>query len=178
MRETYMMGGVEILTGASKRVVIKEYGEKYGLKHLVETGTYFGEVAQELHPYFDLIETVEVFKPLYDQAVEKFADNPKVLCFLDDSAEFVERLAPSLTEPVLWYLDAHSSGPESGGDASKEPLTRELKAIFANPPAGTVVLIDDARLLGNGTWPSIEDVKTIAAGWTIEVTDDVIRVTK
>ena len=60
----------------------------------------------------------------------------------------IDKLLPQ--EPVLFYLDAHFSGGDTGGvDIDNGcPVLRELKTISKRNVKGDVIFIDDMRLMG------------------------------
>ena len=56
-----------------KQKVVREYGEKFGLKTLVETGTYYGEMVAAMKSRFDRIYSIEFVPALAERATRKFA---------------------------------------------------------------------------------------------------------
>ena len=56
-----------------KQKTVREYGEKYGLKTLVETGTYYGEMVAAMKGRFDRIYSIEYVAELANRARKKFA---------------------------------------------------------------------------------------------------------
>ena len=61
----------------------------------------------------------------------------------------------------------------------KTQVLEELDAILGRPWPD-VVLVDDARCLGQGDYPSIDGIRAIVAdrrpGWSVSVADDIIRI--
>ena len=50
---------------------MREYGEKFGLKALVETGTYYGEMVAATKHYFDRIYSIELDAVLAEWALRE-----------------------------------------------------------------------------------------------------------
>jgi hypothetical protein len=61
----------------------------------------------------------------------------------------------------------------------KTLVLEELDAILGHPWPD-VVLVDDARCLGQGDYPSIDGIRAIVAGrrpdWSVSVANDIIRI--
>src|SRR5271154_7525057 len=68
-----------------KQKVVREYGEKFGLKTLVETGTYYGEMVAAMKHRFDRIYSIECVPALAERARRKFARDHQVRIFCGDS---------------------------------------------------------------------------------------------
>src|SRR3954468_980516 len=68
-----------------KQKTVREYGEKYGLRVLVETGTYYGEMVAAMRTRFDQIYSIEYVQELADSAAKKFARDRHVRIFCGDS---------------------------------------------------------------------------------------------
>jgi hypothetical protein len=96
-----------------------------------------------------------------------------------DSAVLLPRVLTGLTGPALFWLDGHYSGPGTARGAKDTPLEAELAAITSHPLAGHVVLIDDARELGQGDYPAVSEIERwVRARWpraTVEVREDIVR---
>ena len=98
-----------------------------------------------------------------------------------DSGKVLPSVLARLTEPALFWLDAHYSGPGTARASRDTPIVDEISAILAHPVPGHVALIDDARGFGAlrdyPTLAALEDfVRERAAGLVYEVSDDVIRI--
>ena len=57
---------------AFKQRVLREYSKKFGLRILVETGTYYGDMVAAMQPYFKRIDSIELGKDLYEKALKRF----------------------------------------------------------------------------------------------------------
>src|SRR6516225_4687729 len=56
-----------------KQYTVEEYARRYGLRVLIETGTYYGEMVAAMRRRFDEIYSVEYDPPLARRAQAKFA---------------------------------------------------------------------------------------------------------
>jgi len=139
-----------------KQYILLSYARAYGLYTFVETGTCHGAMVKALVRYFERIETIEMYEPNFVTARRMLAHYSHVACHLGDSAEVLRRLADTISDPALFFLDAHYSG---GGTARGEvdtPIVSELEAIARRANAGDVVVIDDARLFAGQPYHTVE----------------------
>lgn len=164
-----------------KQHTVREYAQLYGLRVLVETGTYYGEMVAAMKNRFDAIYSVEFDAELARRAQKKFARWPHIHIRLGDSQQVVPELLRSLDQPALFWLDAGYYG-WSGLQGDKQRLTTELEAILSHRIPKHVVLMDDARGLNgqNGALTVEELRQRVTAqfpGRTIEVKHDILRIT-
>ena len=164
-----------------KQRTVGEYAQRYGLRVLVETGTYYGEMVAAMKGRFDEIHSVEFDSHLALRAQEKFARWPHIHIHQGDSQQVVPELLTSLTRPALFWLDAGYYG-WAGLQGDKQRLTIELEAILSHPVKEHVILMDDARgLNGQNGAPTVEQLKQhIEAsfpGRTVEIKHDILRIT-
>jgi hypothetical protein len=113
-----------------------------GVDILVETGTCEGVTPYNLHNDFKEIHTIELHQGLYENAHERLRDFPNVFQYLGSSKEALEKVllwhVPA--GPVMFWLDAHSSGPHTADDG--DPLPFELKTIMRLRPDALIVIDD------------------------------------
>jgi hypothetical protein len=164
-----------------KQLTVREYAQRYGLRTLVETGTYYGEMVAAMRKHFDQIYSVEFDSALADRAQKKFSPWLHVHIVKGDSRQVVPGLLESLNQPALFWLDAGYYG-WAGLEGDKQRLTTELEAILSHPVVGHVILMDDARgLTGENGAPTVEQLKErIQAkfpGRQVEVKHDILRIT-
>src|SRR5271168_3479687 len=67
-----------------KQKVVREYGEKFGLDALVETGTYYGEMVAAMKDRFRRIYSIEFVPALAERANRKFANLEHIRIFCGD----------------------------------------------------------------------------------------------
>jgi len=169
--------------GAFKQQTLHEYGKKYGLRTLLETGTLHGDTLFRLMGDFDTLYSIELSTELHAKAVKRFRPFPQVRLVQGDSGEKIREVLPLLTGPTLFWLDGHYSTGETAQGALDTPILAELETIFSQSPLPHVLLIDDARLFGvDKDYPPLDTLRAFIAEkggprWRVEVADDIIRVT-
>ncbi len=159
---------------------MREYGEKFGLKTLVETGTYYGEVVAAMKNHFVRIYSIEYVPALAERATRKFARQEHVRIFCGDSRVVMPEVLALLTGPALFWLDAGYYG-WVGKQGDQQRLSAELEMIL-NHPYPHIILLDDARgLTGRDGIPSVGDVRAYVEskfpGRSVEVRFDIMRIT-
>ncbi|MGZ8842134.1 MAG: glycosyltransferase [Pyrinomonadaceae bacterium] len=165
-----------------KQRALKQYARQYGLKVLVETGTYYGHMVAAMKPHFDRIYSIELGRELFDLARQKFAKDSHISILHGDSGEVLRELLADINEPCLFWLDAHYSvGVTACGD-KQSPILAELAAILSHPVPGHVVLVDDVREFGvKDEWPSLVELGEFVASYdeslNLTVHDDILRIT-
>lgn len=164
-----------------KQRAIKQFAEKYGLKILIETGTYYGDMVEAMKNSFKQVYSIELSHELFEKATQRFAGNDKVKIIHGDSGVKLGELIPSLDEAALFWLDGHySAGITAKGD-NDTPIYEELTHIFGSPTKGHVILIDDARLFGTDpSYPSMDElsrfIRSRNPNVEIDVENDSIRI--
>lgn len=135
-----------------------------GVTTFVETGTHLGNTARWAAGRFARVVTVEAVHETFAAAREACRDLANVEFHHGDSAAFLPALVPTLTEPCLFWLDAHAGGGNFG-DRDVCPLLAEIAAINLSP-LPHYVLIDDARAFVAtcpppfvaDVWPSLDEI--------------------
>ncbi len=163
-----------------KQKVVREYGEKFALKTLVETGTYYGEMVAAMKNHFDRIYSIEYVPALAERAKRKFARDEHVRIFCGDSRVVMPGVLALLKQRALFWLDAGYYG-WVGMRTDDQRLSVELEMILSHPYPHTI-LLDDARgLTGQDGIPSVGDVKAYVESKfperTVEVKYDILRIT-
>jgi hypothetical protein len=165
-----------------KQKVVREYGEKLGLKNLVETGTYYGEMVAAMKNRFDHIYSIEYVPALAERATRKFARDQHVRIFCGDSRVVMPEVLDLLRAPALFWLDAGYYGWVGIRTKNNEQrLSAELEMILSHPYPH-MILLDDARgLTGSDGIPSVGDVKAYVESKfpqrLVEVKYDIMRIT-
>lgn len=163
-----------------KQRVVREYGEKFGLKTLVETGTYYGEMVAAMRRRFDRIYSVEFVPELAARAQHKFAGESHIRIFCGDSRVVMPEVLSLLPGPALFWLDAGYYG-WVGKQGDQQRLSAELEMILSHLYQH-IILLDDARgLTGRDGIPSVGDVKdhleSKFPARQVRVEHDIMRVT-
>jgi hypothetical protein len=167
---------------AFKRWMIQDIARRSGMRVMVETGTNFGHTVAASLSSFEIIHTVELFDPLYENAQRRFARFPKVKLHHGDSAHELPLILAELREPALFWLDAHYSGDGTARAAIDTPIVQELQTISNHAVKNHVILIDDARLFdGTNGYPTMDDCRASVSGFwpahQFSVENDVISIT-
>ena len=165
-----------------KQKTLRIFAEKFGLKILVETGTYYGDMVEAMKNDFDQIYSIELSKKLYEKAKKRFIREEKVKLIYGDSGTELGKLINKIESPALFWLDGHySEGVTARGDKDT-PIYEELSHILDAQEKRHVIIVDDASLFGsNPAYPSIKElsdfIKSKKPDAYITVEDDSIRVT-
>ena len=159
---------------------VLEYRGRFGLRTLVETGTYMGDMLEAVQDDFDRLYSIELDPTLFERARRRFAKTPHVTLIQGDSSCEIAALLERNEQPILFWLDAHYSGDGTARGAQDSPIMQEVRAILAGRAGRDVILIDDARRFrGSGGYPTLAEFEAFVAGYAqveIAVRDDVIRI--
>jgi hypothetical protein len=163
-----------------KQRVVREYGERFGLPTLVETGTYYGEMVAAMKNHFERIYSIEYVPELASRATRKFARDEHVRIFCGDSRLVMPEVLALLEGPALFWLDAGYYG-WVGIRTNEQRLSAELEMILGHR-FPHIILLDDARgLIGRDGIPSVADVKSYVESTfpqrSVEVEYDIMRIT-
>jgi hypothetical protein len=163
-----------------KQKTVREYARRFGLRTLVETGTYYGEMVHALLDCFARIYTVELDATLVSLARRRFLSYPHVQVLEGDSQEVIPRLLEQIKEPGLFWLDAGYYGWD-GRVGRSGRLTSELRAVLAHAVPGHVILMDDAHgLSGTGGAPTLAELKSEIErdfpGWKVDAAYNIVRI--
>ncbi len=167
-----------------KQRVVKEYGKRFGLQTLVETGTYRGEMVTAVKSTFADIYSIELNPQLFQAAHQQFSRDPHIHLLQGDSAEVLPELLPHLSGPLLFWLDAHYSGGITSKATSNTPVMEEIRHILAQWKEGSVILIDDARLFTDQReyldYPTLDEIRAFVQakfpGLVVTVDNDIIPI--
>jgi hypothetical protein len=164
-----------------KQRTVRDYAQRYGLRVLVETGTYYGEMVEAMKGRFAEIYSVEFDPALAQRAKTKFARWPHIHILEGDSQKVVPELLQSLKEPTLFWLDAGYYG-WAGLHGNEKRLTSEIEAVLSHSIKQHVILMDDARgLNGQNGSPTVPELKrrieSEFSGRGFEVKYDILRIT-
>lgn len=165
-----------------KERAVMSYGYVYGLRHLVETGTYLGDMLAAVRDRFVSIVSIELDAQLCVHCQRRFRKARHVKVLQGDSGAVLPAVLRDVTEPSLFWLDAHHSSGVTARGQTVTPVLGELESILSHPVRGHVILIDDARFFtGDGGYPSLtavrDLVRTLRPDRAVSVADDIIRIT-
>jgi hypothetical protein len=164
-----------------KQRTVREYGKRYNLRTLIETGTYYGEMVAAVKDDFDRIYSIEFDPELARRAARRFARDKRIQILEGDSRVVLPEVLKSVSEPALFWLDA---GYWGWADLARDPerLSAEAEAILSHPVKSHVILMDDARMLNgqHGALTIAELQSRVAARYPdrrFEVLHDIVRIT-
>jgi hypothetical protein len=163
-----------------KQRAVLEYAAKFGLRTLVETGTYYGEMVAAVKDAFESIYSVEFDPRLAALARKRFARLPHIQVLQGDSQTVVPGLLRALKQPALFWLDAGYYG-WAGLREDNRRLSTELEAILRHP-LRHVILLDDARgFNGQNGAPTVVELKARIesefTGRRVDLKHDILRIT-
>ena len=129
---------------------------------------------------FDSIYSIELSEFLYKKAIKRFNTQKKVCLYNGDSGKMLGKIAETITEPAVFWLDGHYSGGITAKGETECPIMAEL-AVIVNQKLPHVILIDDARLFtGENDYPTIDELRQFftnkAVPFSLAVQHDIIRI--
>jgi hypothetical protein len=168
--------------GLVKRRIIRSYAKSFGLKTLVETGTYRGDTVAALLHRFENIYSIELSPVLHKAAIQRFKGAKHAHLICGDSGVELEKIVERLDRPALFWLDGHWCGGQTAKGEADTPILKELTCVLEAADLGHVILVDDARLFGlDPEYPSLEELRALVAsmspGMEFAVDNDIVRVT-
>lgn len=156
---------------------------QYNLQTMVETGTATGDSTVWAADHFNKVFSIERQPMLFRAARDRCRTYQNITLLLGDSRQRLPDILNALTEPAMFWLDAHSD--------TDTPILDELDMINTSP-LRHVVLIDDAHQMHDmlhwhkpetregAVWPSIPKIadKALAGRYAMEINEhDVIVLT-
>jgi hypothetical protein len=125
---------------------------------------------------FRELYSIELSSELFELAQRRLASYQKITLLEGNSATELPKILSRLSEPTLFWLDAHYSGEETARADTDTPIANELQAIFRHPVKKHVILIDDARCFnGRSGYPTLDEMKSeCPPTWHLSVESDVI----
>lgn len=165
-----------------KQQTLIECANTYGLKILVETGTFMGDMVAAMNNKFELVYSIELNEELYKGAKKRFVGNKRVKIIQGDSGIELGNLMKIIDQPALFWLDGHYSSGVTAKGINETPIFEELTHIFSAPDRGHVIVIDDARLFGTDpSYPDLDElqafIRTNRPDAGIAIENDSIRIT-
>jgi hypothetical protein len=105
---------------------------------------------------FTQIYTIELDRALYERASQRFAANAHIHVIHGDGAEELPKVLDRVSEPCLFWLDAHYSAGITAHGPLETPIIKELTAVLRHRQSHHVILIDDARNFnGSRDYPTL-----------------------
>lgn len=110
----------------------------YGIKTVVETGTYEGETTIQLSKMVENVVTIEI-NPTYYRKCSHLDEFKNINRIRGASEAVLDEILPVLKKPILFFLDAHWG---------VNPLHGELDAIYKHKLNDSVIIIHDFLVPG------------------------------
>jgi hypothetical protein len=165
-----------------KQGILQDYAKRYGLKILVESGTYYGDMVDAMRPYFRTIYSIELSKKLFMLSARRFSSVGNVKLIHGDSGAAMPDVLSKISEPALFWLDGHYSGGVTAKGVNDTPILNELEHILGSDIKGHIILVDDARLFkGDPSYPRMaalnQFILSKRTDMEMMILDDCIRIT-
>ncbi len=174
-------GSVLPMPHFGKQQVVSEYAVKFNPSVFIETGTYTGHIVYAVLNECKEIYSIELDHTLAEKAKMRFQGYKHVHIIQGDSSEVLPQILKGISQPCLFWLDAHYSGGKTAKGDREAPIMQELPSILKHPNADQhVILIDDARcFVGQNNYPTLEElekfIRHVHPESIFEVRDDIIR---
>lgn len=167
---------------AYKILVVKKYAMGFSINNFIETGTYMGQMIYAVKNLFNNIYSIELDKKLYTNCRDKFSKFHHIKIIQGNSGELLAKVLCNISQPCLFWLDAHYSGGVTAKSYIETPILQEIRTILSHHVKGHCILIDDARLfVGENDYPTMDELKKYTLSkrpdCLFEVKDDIIRIT-
>lgn len=162
---------------AVKMVTLSYWADRIGARHLVETGAYLGDTIRMFRGRFDTITSIEIAEVFANPLKAEFRDDPTVRVVHGDSGSEIARVVSAIREPALFWLDAHYSGGETGGEGYV-PIYAEIDAVGKLGDLAHAIVIDDMRLFtGRDGYPTTHDLIAYLAarGYETVIVNDMMQ---
>jgi hypothetical protein len=162
--------------------VVKEYGQKFHVNCLIETGTFRGDMVNAQKNNFAKIYSIELNQSLAEKASERFKKYSHIEIYQGNSTDVLPKILEKVKNSnCLFWLDAHYSAGITSRSEKDSPIMDELEIIFATLKQNVVLLIDDARnFVGENGYPTMEELKNYIEAkklnYVFECKEDIVRV--
>lgn len=161
---------------------VRRFGRRFGMRVLVETGTYMGDMLAATAGSFERLHSIELSETLHSRAAERFRDQPHIHVHQGNSETLLPHVLAQVSDPCLFWLDAHYSGGVTATGDRESPIVLELQCIFDRRCDRDVILIDDARMFdGHGGYPTLDALRSFVTDRRprarMRIADDIIAIT-
>ena len=111
----------------------------------IETGTLNGDTIFAVEPYFNKLYTIEFSQQYYNNTKNKY-NGDKINFMLGDGYKVISELVKKIKDPIIFFLDGHHSGGDTGLGEKECPLYEEIEVINNLFEGEGIIIIDDYRL--------------------------------
>ena len=123
--------------------------DKYGLRTLIETGTWHGDTAEWAAGKFEQVITIEVVEEYYQEAKVRLSKYQNVMCMHGDSRKILPEMVKAGTADHLFWLDAHWTGHPNYKAEYGQCAALEEIAIINTSKLAHVIMVDDYALFSS-----------------------------
>lgn len=156
------MGAVTF--GIPKKLVIL-IRDHFSIDVFVETGTFRGKTSVWASANFRDVYTIENSRELFDSATRRLSAYSNIHLLYGNSALQLGKIVSDLTQPAIFWLDAHWCGGETYGNDDPCPLLEEIR-IIKQSSGNHIIMIDDARFFlkppprpqNSELWPGLREI--------------------
>lgn len=85
-----------------KQRTIRDFAQRFGVKVLIETGTYYGDMVEAMKNYLSRIYSIELSNELYEKAKRRFAGDRRIQIIHGDSGIELGKLIAILDQQALF----------------------------------------------------------------------------
>lgn len=164
-----------------KQYTITVIQRRYGIKTLVETGTYVGDMVEAQKNNFKKIISIELSHELAARAAQRFCNESHIKILQGDSSDKLKVVIKTLKTPALFWLDGHYSGGLTSCSSLYCPIWEELNTVFSSSSnIQHIILIDDADCFtGKNDYPTIEElaqfIKKKKLPYSLSISNNIIH---
>lgn len=123
--------------------MILEMSRRFGTKVFVETGSHVGSTIERVRDGFREIHSIELSMDLHNRCLDRFRGVSHINLYQGCSEDILPGIIEKISEPILFWLDAHYSAEGTAKGPTSSSLYKEIPAILTHPLNNHVILVDD-----------------------------------
>jgi len=122
----------------------------------IETGTYHADTTIEASKIFDKVYSIELVEALHQKSKERCKDIENITLYLGNTLDHLPSIVKSLEGNVIFFIDAHQSGPDTSHIGKNVPCLEEIDTILTNLSSEChgIFIIDDVRFWKGSSTPA------------------------
>lgn len=163
-----------------KQKTVFQYGKKFNISTLYESGTYKGDMVYGMKNKFQKIISIELSDYYYKLAKKRFQNDEHIKIIKGDSEKEIKKFLKSLNSPCVFWLDGHFSFGKTAKSKLYTPILNELRFILDHKIKKHVILIDDAReFKGKNDYPKLSVIIKMLkkSQYSLYLENDIIKIT-
>jgi len=123
--------------------MILEMSRRFRINVFVETGSHVGSTIERVRDAFREIHSIELSVELHRRCVDRFRGDSHINLYQGCSEDVLPGIITKISEPILFWLDAHYSADGTAKGSTSSSLYKEIPAILSHPIDRHVILVDD-----------------------------------